>query len=477
MREATAVRPQNSRPWLSSQTTGTFCVYPWRSLEVFPNGEARVCCKFNGSILKDGSPMTIHQYSLDEIWNSDSMRSIRRDMVEGKPVTACADCYEEERAGALSMRTKGLKGWQLGWLNEERMTVGALKAKAVADQYSVSTPPIHYQLNVGNFCNLKCRMCNSGNSVLIAEDAVHNAWSADQWSSQPYHDKNTPVTAKPRDERIWSKHATFVEKELLRHAGQIQQIYFAGGETLLIKDVADTLQRFLDAGAAQNIEIVLQSNGTVINSQALKLASRFKRLVLGVSIDGFGPYYEYIRYPGKWDTLAANIETLKALPNTTLKVSGVLQIYNALNIVDLFKYLDSIGVDFDVIPLLFPRYLQAAAMPPRARALAAERLRSYAKGACHPNNRQVALKSADAIEPKSDSFDAELLRDFMLFTNDLDATSGQSFASTHGELLELISETGFRWTDETLHATRSPDKGATVSPLQLFGGALSRRRH
>jgi hypothetical protein len=46
------------------------------------------------------------------------------------------------------------------------------------------------------------------------------------------------------------------------------------------------------------------------------------------------------------------------------------------------------------------------------------------------------------------------MRAFMLFTNDLDITRGQSFRDTHGELLELITDAAFTWTDETLHARR-----------------------
>jgi hypothetical protein len=43
------------------------------------------------------------------------------------------------------------------------------------------------------------------------------------------------------------------------------------------------------------------------------------------------------------------------------------------------------------------------------------------------------------------------MRAFMLFTNDLDATRGQSFRDTHRELLQLITDAGFTWTNETLH--------------------------
>ena len=69
------------------------------------------------------------------------------------------------------------------------------------------------------------------------------------------------------------------------------------------------------------------------------------------------------------------------------------------------------------------------------------------------------------------------MRAFMLFTNDLDITRGQSFRETHGELLELITDAGFMWTNETLHARRVPpellDPGWRQKQAEGGGG----RRH
>ena len=47
---------------------------------------------------------------------------------------------------------------------------------------------------------------------------------------------------------------------------------------------------------------------------------------------------------------------------------------------------------------------------------------------------------------------SDLRRSFMLFTNDMDRSRGQSFAQVQPELYEHIAATGFRWTAETLHA-------------------------
>jgi len=200
------------------------------------------------------------------------------------------------------------------------------------------------------------------------------------------------------------------------------------------------------------------TNGTVIKSPWLRLAERFKQLALNVSIDGFGRYYEYIRYPARWSSLTRNIEILKKRSRTRLTAVATLQAYNALNIVDLFKYLDSIGLDFYAYPVSHPPYLSPMVLPPSGRRLAIERLWSYAEGDCLPKNRELVLGLASGLEKAGDRevFDENLMRTFMLFTNDLDITRGQSFRDTHGELLELITDAGFMWTNETFHARGVP---------------------
>jgi hypothetical protein len=46
-----------------------------------------------------------------------------------------------------------------------------------------------------------------------------------------------------------------------------------------------------------------------------------------------------------------------------------------------------------------------------------------------------------------------LLRDFTLFTNDLDASGMQSIHTILPELVKLLGEAGFPWVDESWLAT------------------------
>jgi len=392
--------------------------------------------------------MSISDHSLDAIWNSEQMRAIRRDMVEGRPVGGCQECYNEERSGGFSMRKRDTEYWSRGWLNEENVSLAKLIADSRQSDYYLSTIPVSYEIDVGNFCNLKCRMCHAESSSRIDEDPVHRRWAAD-----PIHIAGDPgmdvAPSPPHLPGSWLTKTALDKNEILRNAARIKRLYFLGGETLIIKEVDEVLQYLVDMKVAHNITLSFVTNGSTTKSQCLALAGHFKESAIAISIDGFGPYYDYIRYPAKWSTLARNIDSFRKFPKTSVGGAVTLQLYNALNIVELFRYLDSIDMGFYAYPIASPRHLTVAALPPRARAVAAERLRQYAMSDCRKNNREMILGLARETEPTADQCDMALLRNLMLFTNDLDRSRGQSFAKTHAELFEFIAETGFQWTDET----------------------------
>lgn len=437
------------------------CIYPWIHLNVTEEGFVRVCCKYAGLIEKDGAPMSLRRSSVDEIWNSADLRGIRRDMARGRQITACSQCYEEERTGGVSMRVRDTAEWMKGgFTNLEQRSLRSLLAESRASDFRVEQPPRSFYLNLGNLCNLKCRMCFSRFSSRIESDPIHSQWSSlgsSELVQRLGQTKRAHVldASSPETEHIlW--------KEVLSHPEQIRHLYFMGGETLLHEEMAGILKRLIAAGAAPNIHIGLVSNGTVVDSEILKLLGQFGSCDLGISIDGFDRYYEYIRYPAKWTTLDANLTVLRGVQSVRLSATVTLQAYNALNIVSLLRFLDSRDIPFYVYPIEYPAHLKATLLPAKARRIAAARLREYAAGDCKPIHRALVTGLAAGLDPGDrgpEELDPAALREFMLFTNDLDASRKQSFEDVHGELLELLRGAGFQWKEETRFA--GPGRGAS----------------
>jgi MoaA/NifB/PqqE/SkfB family radical SAM enzyme len=452
-KEATAANGLQEALGASAESEAdTFCIHLWNHLRLDAETDAHVCCAFQGGkISQGGCPMSLQRHSLEEIWNSDMMCNIRRDMVHGRRVNGCGECYTAEARGGMSMRMRDNANWKNGWLNEGRMQIDNLKSDAAENGFRAPTLPALIEIDTGTLCNLKCRMCHDGASSLIAKDPVHSSWAADQRSGEPYHHEGAhPRNAKLR--RFLPLKASF-ERELSRRPGDIKRLYFIGGEPLLVRELPVLLEGLADSGQSRDIELAIVSNGTVAPSW-LSLASRFRRLELAISIDGFEKHYDYIRYPARWDDLTENLRRFKEMPNVLLSGAVTIQVNNALNITDLFRYFDTVGIAFYAYPLQIPRYLAIDALPAAARRLAAERLRAYASSDCLPQHREMVLANAAQMEPSEQVLDMRLLRDFMLFTNDLDTSRNQSIRETDPELLDLLAGAGFAWTQETLHAAR-----------------------
>jgi hypothetical protein len=422
-------------------TCESFCVRAWQHMRLEAAGEVRVCCIYQGDfVMQDGVPVSTDRQSLMEIWNADTMREVRRGMVEGRPVAGCEPCYNAEARGGQSIRQFDNRNWERGWLGEPKATIDEMMAFAADNDFRVPKLPELIDFQAASRCNLKCRMCNSAYSSRIAKDAVHRSWEPEE-----YRPRQDP-TGK------WLGSIENLVNELANDTGsEVRRLSFAGGEPLLMREIPRLLERLIATGRARFLSVQFISNGTVV-PRWLSLAAQFCRFDLLISVDGHADHYEYIRYPGKWSKLSHHFELFKNIPNVYPHVTTTIQVNNVLRLADLFRYLDSIGINFTGYLLHGPPQLAVSILPSSVRHVAAARLREYAEVDCRPHQRALVLSFAAQIETGDAAGNPDLLRDFMLFTNDLDASRGQSIHRTDPELVELLEKEGFPWVHDTLHA-------------------------
>ncbi len=152
----------------------SFCALPWKHLHLNAEGSAQICCHTDEAISEDGVPLSLYEHSLDDIWNSPYMREIRRAMIAGERLRACASCYRAEDFNGCSYRTQSNERWLGAESGEDKE---AVIAATMRDDYRVQDTPIYFQMIPGNNCNLKCRMCNSSYSSQIERDPVHSRWA------------------------------------------------------------------------------------------------------------------------------------------------------------------------------------------------------------------------------------------------------------------------------------------------------------
>ncbi|HKV00038.1 MAG TPA: radical SAM protein [Vineibacter sp.] len=271
----------------------------------------------------------------------------------------------------------------------------------------------------------------------------------------PANDTNRPQLLSPRPgvEGPWYMDDRKVFDDVLRSADTLERLYITGGEPLINERVAEILEYLVDTGAAGHIHLELSTNCTSVDARYIERIKKFRRVELLLSLDAVGSAYEYIRYPARWSVVDANVRKLKYEHGLVCKVPPVVQVYNILGLVDLYRYCDAMDFEVTMNILHMPDRLAIHHLPPRVRKVAAARLLDYHDSDCRAFSKPSVLSLARYLDGLDTPFNRDVVHELMLFTNDLDATRGQSFRSTHAELVQLLAEDGFEWTDETRFAT------------------------
>src|SRR5258705_8496452 len=124
----------------------TFCALPFHHLCVGPEGTARMCCVTSDSVAEHGAPLSLNVNTVDEIWNSAYMRSVRHAMLAGERVSACEVCYRNEAATGQSYRTvTGLRP-----IAGRPVTQAEMKRFGARAGFRVDAAPTFLKLEIGN---------------------------------------------------------------------------------------------------------------------------------------------------------------------------------------------------------------------------------------------------------------------------------------------------------------------------------------
>lgn len=288
--------------------TKTFCPIPWIFQAVRNNGDIRICCQANvtenqGVVRHaDGTPYNAGRDDMNEARNADLMKIVRQNMLDGKWSEECGRCMKEEAAGLNSRRQYELENWKFNYDDAIKVT---------HEDGTIEEPSLnYYDLRFGNLCNLACRMCGPTDS---------HTWY-EQWlgyhGGDSYKDTHGTVKLTRNDKgRLcttdydWHDSETFWN-QLENNISNIQHVYMAGGEPMMIERHYEFLQKCIDMGHAKNIIIEYNTNMTNLPNRVLDMWTHFKQVRVGASIDGMGDIVEYQRWPLKWNSAYKNLQKL-----------------------------------------------------------------------------------------------------------------------------------------------------------------------
>ena len=136
----------------------------------------------------------------------------------------------------------------------------------------------------------------------------------------------------------WYENPDFWE-QINSQIPNLKQVYFAGGEPLMIKEHKKFLEEILRQGYSDKILIRYNSNALLLDDETIELWKQFKKVKFAVSLDATDQRNYYIRYPSDWETIVNNLHKLDNTPdNVQVSTATAIQILNIKHLPDFVKW-------------------------------------------------------------------------------------------------------------------------------------------
>ena len=434
----------------------TFCPIPWIFQAVRSNGDIRVCCQANvtpnkGVVRKeDGTAYNAGVDDLSEARNAQLMKDIRKNMLSSKWNAECGRCMQEEENNLTSRRQYERVQWKFS-------IIDALKTTKPDGSIDVEKSPTqYYDLRFGNFCNLKCRMCGPSDS---------NAWFED-WikltGKSSFNDTSGEITIEEVNGKLCAADFDWPNSEMFwiqleRNIQNMEHVYFAGGEPMLIERHYEFLQKCIDSGYAKNIMLEYNTNGTTLPPRVVKLWTQFKEVRLGVSVDGMEQVLEYQRYPVKWNKVLKNLNTIDKLPNNIKAwLAFTVTAYNVEHMIEFMKWkIKESGFEkinsSSIKPILThhvahnPPHLNIRVLPDKYKDRITQKFENFVQWCKDESLEQKYIIAAQGIKNgvcnymNSDSYYNTHWNEFVEYTKNLDKIRNESIEQTVPELGKFIN--------------------------------------
>ena len=395
-----------------------FCVLPWISLETSPIGTVRPCCLAEHE-LKDetGAKFNLTLASFDDIQNSQDMKTLRKQFLDGQQPETCRKCWDEEASGRTSKRMH---------------TLDRLKHMLPDVEWTTDAKPLVFMdLKLGNICNLKCRICGSWSSSTFAVEELE--YQTDKDHKQNYHYLMLEQGRWPRDNK------TFWD-QIAEKASQLRYIEFTGGEPFMIKEHFAFLTRLVIQGLAKNIEIHYNTNGTHFPKGAEEIWQHFKLVEIAFSIDDVDQRFEYQRSGANWKDVQSNIDKFRdmrtRLDNLQLQVCCTVNVFNVYYLEAVAQWI--LAQDFDFIywnMMHEAKYFSIGSLPANAKFEISYKLRQ----ARVPGQVRLEFDRIIDFMLNGQSQDGALLREKI---QEVDRRRNENLTQVQPELARLIDYAG-----------------------------------
>ena len=340
---------------------------PWTHTYLSPQTERRMCCASRENAQSfaqyiDTGPGTgdYTPSTLEEHWNSEHMKSVRRRMMAGETLPECDVCNNK------LLNTNVYRSY----FNQLFGHKYADAMSATLPDGSTSVKPVSWDYRFSNLCNFKCRMCG---------DMLSSSWESEQRQHAMIDWTNTKNNWMIPDVR--NKISKFQDSQIELEFSQaveehrVEEVYWVGGEPLMYEQHWRYMKRIIELGDGKNVYARYNTNLSRIDYRGINLFSdilaNLRDWQVCASLDGTGAVGEYIRTGLDYQQFLQNFNKGLAYKHNsrnmrldfTLTLPGMFEVNNMqklsqqLEVELLTKVVFSFSPDIVMSPLALPRKL------------------------------------------------------------------------------------------------------------------------
>lgn len=338
---------------------------PWTHTYLSPQTERRLCCasrepaqNFEQYIDTSSGTGRYIPITLEQHWNSEHMRSVRRRMLAGETLPECEVCNNK------LLNTNVYRSYFDSLFGHKYLQV----LESTDETGYTTMQPVSWDYRFSNLCNFKCRMCG---------DMLSSSWESEQrqhnminWQD-PKNNWMKPEIKK----QIEHFQTTQIEAEFAAavESHRVEEVYWVGGEPLMYEQHWRYMQRIIELGDGANVYARYNTNLSRIDYRGCNLYTdildHLRDWQICASIDGTGAIGEYIRTGLNYETWLANFKRgveISTHPRQmrldfTLTLPGMFEIVNMQQLANdlgvdiLAKVVFSFTPDIVMSPLALPR--------------------------------------------------------------------------------------------------------------------------
>ena len=302
----------------------SLCPLPFAGLYIEPSGNVK-CCSISKQTLGN-----IHTQSIQDLINGETVKSIRKDMLEEKFPSNCNECYEKE---------KNFKSINFNQISNRLYHIGKLGTspmKLYEDENNFELQQLDVRWR--NTCNGACVYCGP---------ELSSRWAVEL-----------------NDTKRMTKQAMSDSIEYVYdHIDTVKTLYLCGGEPMMMKENVKLVT--IIAETRPDLDIRINTNLSNLHNPVYETIKDLPNIHWILSAEASEDRFEYIRYPLSWTNFISNFKVIKKLPH---KISMNMS-WNILNAFGIFKFIDLMlenGLHENSVvinPVLGPKYYNILNLP------------------------------------------------------------------------------------------------------------------